>query len=417
MKWVEKLFGKKVQYPIEIRFEELPEWLASSRDRLSQGKRAESLYSDIEDALLGIRKSALELEKAEPEGRFHLKMVKIASSNRDNMIKQVRLLLNNINIPKTTDIRTILEFHENAIQTLTMCLENMMKSYQYTKMVFFEDSKKVIAEVNELGRLLNQLVEPINGSKKMLDGFANAEKKILNIKNMISRVEDEKKLIKELDEKIDSLKKKTELNRDNLAQLADSEQWKQYLNSNNDIVDLENKAKKAESDIITLLVPLNKPLQRLKQMNEAGKYDLPPAIKKELHLCLTDPKSVCPEFFVDVQNIIQKDTVAFNPEKRDKILEKIKFTVSKIGDLIKEYQTISSNINAKKDEIAGMNIVQEAADLKGRISSLQDNLTCAEKELEVSKKLLKSLEDGVNLEKNELQQTVFAIDNRKSILF
>jgi len=417
VKWVEKLFGKKVQEPIEIRFEELPSWLASSKDRLSQGRHAESVYSDIEDALLGIRKSALELEKAEPEGRFHLKMVKVASSNRDNMVKQVRLLLNNINIPKTTDIRTVLEFHENAIQTLTMCLENMMKSYQYTKMVFVEDSKKVIAEVNELGRLLNQLVEPINGSKKVLDAFDNAEKKILNIKNMISRVEDEKKLIKELDEKIDSLQKKTELNHDNLARLGDSEQWKQYLNSNNDLVDLENKAKKAESDIITLLVPLNKPLQRLKQMNEVGKYDLPPAIKKDLHLCLTDPKSVSPEFFVDFQNIIQNDTVAFNPEKREKILERIKFSVSKIGDFMKEYQTISSNITAKKDEIAVMNIVQEEANLRGRISSLQDNLTSAEKELEVSKKLLKSLEDSVNLEKNELRQAVFAIDNRKSIIF
>ncbi|MDD1745410.1 MAG: Atg14 domain-containing protein, partial [Candidatus Methanoperedens sp.] len=310
MKWVEKLFGKKAQDPIEIRFEELPAWLASSSDRLSQGRHAESLYSDIQDALHGIRKSALELEKAEPEGRFHLKMVKIASSSRDNMVKQVRLLMNNINIPKRTDIKTVLEFHENAIQTLAMCLENMMKSYQYTKMVFFEDSKKVIAEVNELGRLLNQLVEPLNDKKKVLDAFDNAEKKILNINNLNHRIDDEKKTIKELNEKIDSLKKKLELNRDNLARLADSEQWKQYLNSKNDLVDLENKAKKAESDIITLLVPLNKPLQRLKQMNEAGKYDLPPAIKKELHLCLTDPKSVCPEFVVDVQNIIQKDTVA-----------------------------------------------------------------------------------------------------------
>jgi H2-forming N5,N10-methylenetetrahydromethanopterin dehydrogenase-like enzyme len=152
-------------------------------------------------------------------------------------------------------------------------------------------------------------------------------------------------------------------------------------------------------------------------MNEAGKYDLPPAIKKELHLCLTDPKSVCPEFFVDIQNTIQKDTVAFYPEKRYRILEQIKYSVSKTGDFIKEYQTIASNINAKKDEIAGMNIVQEAANLRGRISSLQDNLAFEEKELEISKKLLKSLEDGVTLEKNELQQTVFAIDNRKRIIF
>ena len=165
MSWIEKIFGKKVPDPIEIRFVELPKWLSSGRDRLSHGKHAESVYSDIRDALVAIEKSASELEKTEPEGRFHLKMVKIAISNRDNMVKQVRLLLTNINIPKTTDIKTVIEFHENGIQTLTMCLENMMKSYQYTKMVFFQDSKNVIAKVNEFGRLLNQLVEPIGGNK------------------------------------------------------------------------------------------------------------------------------------------------------------------------------------------------------------------------------------------------------------
>jgi len=68
--WIEKLFGKKVQDPIEISFEELPDWLASKRERLSEGRHAESVYSDIEEALDEISKSASELEKAEPEGRF-----------------------------------------------------------------------------------------------------------------------------------------------------------------------------------------------------------------------------------------------------------------------------------------------------------------------------------------------------------
>ncbi|GFO96743.1 hypothetical protein ig2599ANME_0933 [groundwater metagenome] len=417
MNWIEKLFGKKVQDPIEIRFEELSAWLASSRDRLSEGMHAASVYSDIEEALDGIRKSASELENAEPEGRFHLKLVKIAVSNRDNMVKQVRLLMNNINIPKTTDIKTVVEFHENGMQTLTMCLENMMKSYQYSKMVFFEDSKKVIADVNELGRLLNQLVEPINTNRKVLEAFDNAENAILDIENTCSRIDAEKKTIKELDEKIANFKKNIDLNHDNLARLTDSEQWKQYTNSKNDLVDLENKAKKVESEINGLFLPLNKPLLRLKLLNEDGKYDLAPAIKNELRLCLSDPKSVIPEFFIDVEEIIRKDTVAFNPEKRDKILEQIKHAGANIVVFNKEYHTIITNINSKKDEIAGMNIVKESANLGSRISALQDNLASVEKEIDVSKKHLKSLEDGVAMKKKELQQTVFAIDNRKTILF
>lgn len=417
MSWIEKLFGKKVPDAIEISFDELPKWLLASRDKLSRGKHAESVYSDIRDALVGIEKSACELEKAEPEGRFHLKMVKIAISNRDNMVKQVRLLLTNINIPKTTDIKTVIEFHENGIQTLTMCLENMMKSYQYTKMVFFQDSKNVIAEVNELGRLLNQLLEPIGDNRKVLVAIDNAEKSIMNIKDLLSRIEDQKKTTKELDKKVDSIKKKIESDSNDLARISGSEEWKQYLNSKNELVDLENIAKDSESDINTLLVPLNKPLQRLKQMNDTGKYELSPGFKKELQSFLNDPKSASSEFLIEVQNIIQKDTIAFNPEKREKILEQITYSVSKIGDFMKENQTIESRICAKKDEIAKMNIVLEQAKTSESISKLQEDLASAEKDFEVSNKLLVSLKESKTFEKNQLQQIINSIDNRKKIVF
>lgn len=417
MNWIEKLFGKKVQDPIEISFEELPGWLASRRERLLEGRHAESVYSDIEEALDEINKSASELEKAEPEGRFHLKLVKIAISNRDNMVKQVRLLMNNINIPKTTDIKTVVEFHENGMQTLTMCLENMMKSYQYTKMVFFEDSKNVIADVNELGRLLNQLVEPIYSSRKVLEAVDNAENAILEIKDMSPRIDAEKKIIKELEEKISNSKKNLDLNNDKLARLTNSEQWKQYTNSKNELFELENKAKKVESEINGLFLPLNKTFLRIKLLNEERKYDLVPSIKNELILCLSDPKSVGPDFFIEFGEIIRKDTVAFNPEKREKILEQIMHAGTNIQAFNKEYHTITDNINSKKDEIAGMDIIREYKNLSSNISAMQDNLASFEKEIDVSKKHLKSLEDGAALKKKDLQQTVFVIDNRKRIQF
>lgn len=417
MNWIEKIFGKKEQEPLEIRFEELTGWLGSGENRFSTGGHAASIFSDIEVALDRIRKRASELANAQPEGRFHLKMVKIATSNRDNMVKQVSLLIDNINIPKKMDVKSVLEFHENGMQTLNMCLENMMKSYHYTKMVFFEESKKVIAEVNELGRLLNRLGEPMNDNKMALEAFVNAQSHIQIIKDMNSQIDAEKKTIKEIDEKIDTLQKKFDLNQNSLAQLAESEQWKYYLNCKNDLADLDNKAKKALSDINILFVPLKKPLLRLKQLNEDGKFEMAPGIKKELNLCLSDPISVSPGFFVELKDLLKNDSVAFNPEKRDAILENIMYTGANIGGFQKEYQANLSNFNAKKEEISGMNIVQEAASLSSRISSLQDEAVSAEKKLEASKRHLLSLEEGMALEKNQLQQTVFSIDNRKRIQY
>ena len=417
MKFIEKIFGKREYGQAEIRFEELDAWLESHKRKFSVGGHAESVFSQIEEVISMIKKRASQLQDAEPEGRFHLKIVKIATSNRDNMVKQVSLLIDNINIPKKTDVRTVLEFHENSMQTLNMCLENMMKSYHYTKIVFLEESKNVIAEVNELGRLLNRLVEPVNDNKKTLDAFENAQRAVQNVMDMNSQIDAERKAIKEIDDKIDTLKKKIELNRNSLAHLAGTEQWKHYTNCKNDLADLETKAKKVLSDIDILLVPSKKPLLRLRQLNEDGKFDMAPAIKKDLLLCLADPKSVNPEFFNEVRDILKNDTIAFNPEKRDVILEQIKYTGTKIGAFQKEYLTIMGNINAKKDEIAGMNIVQETANLNSRISALQEDMVSHERKNETSKKHLKSLEETATLKKQELQQIVSTIDSRTKVLF
>ncbi|VVB88851.1 Uncharacterised protein [uncultured archaeon] len=417
MNWIEKIFGKKEQESFDIRFEELTAWLGSGEEKLSVGGHAESIFSEINEALSRIKKRASELQKAEPEGRFHLKMVKIATTARDNMVKQVSLLIENINTPDKTDVKTVLEFHENSMQTLNMCLENMMKSYHYTKMVFFEESKNVIAEVNELGRILTRLAEPMNDNRNALSSFGKAQSAIKTIKDMISSIDEEKKTIIEINEKIDTIKQKLELNQNSLGRLADSEQWKYYTNCKNDIADLETRAKKALSDIDVILVPLKKPLLRLKQLNEDGKFDMTPGLKNELLLCLSDPKSVDPGFFAQIWNLLKNDTIAFNPEKRDTILEQINDAGTKLGAFQNEYKTSISKISAKKNEISGMNIVQEVANISGRISALQDDKAAAEKKLEESTRHLNSLEESADAKKQELQQIVSAIDKRKKIIF
>lgn len=417
MNWLEKIFGKKEQESFDIRFEELTAWLGSGEQKLSVGGHAESIFSEINETLSRIKKRASELQNAEPEGRFHLKMVKIATTARDNMVKQVSLLIENINTPEKTDVKTVLEFHENSMQTLNMCLENMMKSYHYTKMVFVEESKNVITEVNELGRVLTRLAEPMNDNRNALNSFGKAQSAIKAINDLNSQIDGEKISLKEINEKIDTLKKKLELHQNSLAQLTDSEQWKQYSNLKNDIADFESEALKALADIDVILVPLKKPLLRLKQLNEDGKFEMAPGLKNELLLCLSDPKSADLGFFGKIGDLLRNDTAAFNPEKRDAILEQMNDAGAKLGTFQNEYRTSVSKINVRKNEISAMNIVREVANISSKISALQDDVAAAEKKIDESMKHLKSLEENAASKKEELQQIVSAIDKRKKVIF
>ncbi len=418
MNWIGRLFGKKEESPSQITFDELPEWLAARSRKISDGigEQASSLYSDIEEALREIKESTALLEEAEPEGRFHLKMVKLATSNRDNMARQVRMLLENITTPQATDIATIMVFHENAMQTLTVCLENMMKSYQYTKLVFLEDSKKVIADVNALGRLLNRLIEPINNQKKVLDALENARGLIQNIKNITSDIESKEKVIKENEDKIVLLKKEIEENQKALALLRDSEPWKQYINYKDDLILLENNAVKIESELKGIVSPLNKALSRLKQLSDSGRYTLKPESRESLNLCLSDPINVSPDFFVEFQNIVESGILNLAPEKTDRILEQTRLVASSLDSSKKEYQALALDIERKKDEIARPSVAHEDADLTKTIADLQEKLTALEKELESSKEHLASLKHDIELKRHELQQTVSVIDSRIRIL-
>ncbi|VVB84180.1 Uncharacterised protein [uncultured archaeon] len=418
MKWIERLFGKKEPFSPEIGFDELAGWLESRSKEISGEveRHVAPIYSDIEDALREIKKSAAGLEEAQPEGRYHLKMVKVAATNRDNMVKQVRLLTDNITVPKATDIKTIIAFHENAMQTLNVCLENMMKSYQYAKMVFLEDSKEVIADVNALGRLLNQLVEPLKDRKKLLDAAENALKTIQSIKEMRSAIELESTSIKEKEEKAAALKKEIEEGQGALVLLKESEQWKQYQRSMDELAALLDNAKKTESEINNIVLPLNKALNRLKQLSESGRYTLAPDVKEGLNLCLSDSKSCSPGFFVEFEKVIVESDV-LKLEKLDKMLEQVRLAQSSFGSYKEQYQALMADIEKKKDEIAKLGIVAEEKSLDSRISELQEKLASAEKELEMAKNRLASLERDVEDKKSELQQMVSSIDNRVRVLF
>ena len=344
MKLIERLFGKKDNAGESIAQDKLPEWLELISRQISEKieKETSSFYPLIEKTLRKIKNSTAELENAKPEGRFHLKMVKVASSNRDNMAKQVRMLLENITIPGEKDVKSIEAFHESAIQTLGLCLENMMKSYQYTKLVYFEESKNVITDVNSLGRLLNDLIEPINSRKQVLDALAKAQELVPVIRKITLDIGQTERSITENEQKIVSLKKEIEEKQEALNLLYASESWIQYTRSKDELVLLENDAEIKISEINSIISPLNKVINRLKQLSDSGRLVLKPEDRDALNLCLSCPVDVPPGFFIELQKIVEGGVL--NLPKTDKILSHIQHASSSLGDKKTEYYAIVKDI-------------------------------------------------------------------------
>ncbi len=419
MSWVKKLFGKKEITSQELVLEDIPAWFEERSGQMDKelGSNASSIFSEIKSSLSKIKKSVKSLEEVEPEGRFHLKMVKVATSNRDNMVKQVGMLIENINIPKTTDFRNVITFHENAMQSLTVCLENMLRSYQYTKLVYIEESKQVIADVNALGRHLNRLIEPINEKKTVISALENARAAFNNIKKTLLDIEIEKKNLEESEKKTGLLKKGIQEKQKSIEEIQNCDAWKQYKNDREELIRLEDNAKKIELEINTLVMPLNKALTRLKQMDESKRYKLKPELRERLNICLSDPKSADCDFFSEFEKIVKSDALELTPDKKDRFIEQIMPVVSSFDSLKKKYQDTLLEIETKNKQISGSKIIQEEIYLNNEIKTLHNKADLMEKEHESLKKRLSSLEADIELKKQELMQSVAVIDNGVKIKF
>jgi hypothetical protein len=410
LKWIDKIFGNKESRQETISLEQLPQWLDSKYRKISEetSGAVSSIYPEIQKTLLKIKNSTAELENTKPEGRFHLKMIKIATSNRDNMAKQVKMLLENIIIPKDKDVKTIITFYESGMQTLGVCLENMMKSYQYTKLVYFEESKNVIADVNSLGRLLNQLIEPINSKKLLLDALDRSQELVRAIKNITVDIDSMERSIKENHAKSVSLKKEIDEKQKSLTILLGSEPWKQCVSSKDHLILLESDAEKKSSEINAIISPLNKAINRLKQLSDSGRHTLKPEDREALNLCLSCPVDVPPEFFITFRKIVESGDL--NLPKTDKLLPQIQLAASTLGEKRKEYYSIRQDIEKKIGEISNLKVIGEEKNLKETLSTLGDKIIMTEKELDTSRKQLELLKQDLGSKKHELQQNISVID-------
>ncbi|MDO9098217.1 MAG: hypothetical protein Q7U60_08855, partial [Candidatus Methanoperedens sp.] len=267
-----------------------------------------------------------------------------------------------------------------------------------------------------LGRLLNQLIEPVNTQKNMLDAIENANVAIKNIKTISSDIELREKAITGYEERIALLKKEIEEKHKALDMLRDSESWKQYTVYKDELVMLESDAGKKDAQLKGIIPPLNKALGRLKQLSDSGRYTLKPEVREWLNLCLSCPVKVPQDFFVELEKIVKSGVLNLPPDKTEKIIGQIRLAASSLDVFKNEYKVIALDIEKKKDEISKMKIDQEETNLAKELSALQERLEALGKELETSKNLLAVLRNNIELKKQELQQSVSVIDSRIKIV-
>ncbi|MCD4799067.1 MAG: hypothetical protein K8R19_08690, partial [Methanosarcinales archaeon] len=159
MKFIEKIFGKKEEAPskLTLKFNELAAWLEKEGESTfaELGAHIGHKYSEINTALVDLSEAKERLVDASFGEKVYKRLAKAGASNRDNLVKNLDIIIEKIAIPEDADPSEAYQFHLDAKSVLNTCLENAVRSQQYVKALFPEEYKDIWGGLKHLDVLLD----------------------------------------------------------------------------------------------------------------------------------------------------------------------------------------------------------------------------------------------------------------------
>ncbi len=423
MKWIKKLLGRKEDSSEktdfkEISFEDLPTWLDTRSQKISSGveKDVSGLLREFEVSLSALNESNKRLAEARVEGNFDIRAVKRAKSNRENVTKQVTTLIDKIKVQENKDFRALESFYATATQNLDTCLENMNRSFRYTRVVFPEESKEVSESLASLGKVFNELREVILVNKKEMDAIEAAYSDINEVEELFASIAANELELESRNQKIQVLKTETSDASQALEDFRKGTAWQNLQRLQAEITEAEEKLSKAEAGLSSLILPLSGHLSRIKKLHESGRYTLKPEIKKQLDICLEDPTKVDPSFLPELQKIFEDNTLDMQTQKKEKALLQVKAAISGFLERKKEYLEALQEFGTKKAEIESSD-TGKLTELEHKEAELLSRISLLEEDAQDSKKKLAALREELEQRKEKLLASISLIGSDIKINF
>ena len=423
MKWIKKLFGRKEDSSEktdfkEISFEDLPTWLDTRSQKISSRVEEDisGLLREFEVSLSALNESNTRLAEARVEGNFDIRAVKRAKSNRENVTKQVTMLIDKIKMQENRDFRALESFYAAATQSLDTCLENMNRSFRYTRVVFPEESKEVSESLANLGKVFNELREVILTNKKEIDAIEAAYSNIDEVEELSASIAANELEFESRIQKVQALKAEASGASQALKDFRKGAAWQNLQKLQAEFTETTEKLRKAEAGLSSLILPLSGHLSRIKKLHESGRYTLKPEIKKQLDICLENPIQVAPSFFPELQKIFEDNTLDMQAQKKEKALLQVKAAISGFPERKNEYLEALQEFETKKAEIEGSD-TGKLTELEHKEAELLSRISLFEEDIQDSEKKLAALREELEQRKENLLASISLTDSGIKVNF
>jgi DNA repair exonuclease SbcCD ATPase subunit len=328
LKLFERFFKRKLEDDDASRTLSTPEEIAEWLERRLERERRE-LDFDVEKSLNTMRElfNALmekteELERTEVEGAA--KQNKIIEFNKNNMVKQVRSLIGNTKFPREHTYNELREFHTKTENNLRICLENSMKSYQYTRLLL-PSSRQLIDLVKQIHALLEQIKTPLNSKEESISQLTKAKQLLQQLQEKHAELQAQEQAGREIAEKISRIEEELKTVQQEREELENSRAWKDYLNTAAEEEQVKNTLENLLKQLNLQITPIVKVLKRLEKQNKSQRRTLTEERRETLTQLLHTPQTAenTASLLKYLKELLTQDTLGIPPQKVDKTIAHI----------------------------------------------------------------------------------------------
>lgn len=331
MKFIDKIFGKKEEAPskLTLKFNELATWLENEGESTfaELGAHIGHKYNEINTALVDLSEAKERLVDASFGEKVYKRLAKAGASNRDNLVKNLDIIIEKIAIPEDADPSEAYQFHLDAKSVLNTCLENAVRSQQYVKALFPEEYKDIWGGLKHLDVLLDELVAPINEVKDELEAYDKLPGDIELIRQMQHQIPAGQKNINELTGKYETLKVELGSEEASLEDVEAGDEFTHARELDEQARTIKGQISEVDSNRSGLFAPLSKAFSRMEKQDGSARHIMSADSRKVLKILKDEPVSALDidltGFLVEMKTRVEDGSLGLKQQKMNKTLEQI----------------------------------------------------------------------------------------------
>lgn len=405
-----RLFKKKGTKQIELKVEELPDWVKTrAKENLSSIEaELKEQFKKISSKSKQITENLDKLEKAELQNPKMITRAKqIMAGNRESYIMKVEHFLEEIEIPEELSLESVKEFLENYDEAIKSLTKSSVKNYYMVSEFFGNEIGAVARNIKEIDNQIkmvnvflserNDNLLKINETLDLVSNIKGNEKRIGEIKQEIAEFEQQQN-------SIDADLEKTKLK---ISKIKSKKSFTDYNKQLENEVFKRGQLKKLESELNLDFSVLDRALRKYSKITlKQGVVD--GYLENPINMLLKDGELEILITLTKMKSAIENSELELKDKKKTKSL-------NQIDKLSREYLS-SFKENHKK-------FSEELIQIKDLIKSNSANLEIKEMEYKVeyldtrADNLLKKKQKAeLDLEKLDLNKLISTIkDNIKEV--